>query len=176
MHADISKVDKQHGALGTHAQHHFLLAGVNKIRWLFLRKIRLLLHTHHKEHSAHDRQDPPGKAQKDQGTEQTADHEKRSGGAVAIKAINGICLFIPHKIDREVPNDEQHDHQCNNIDQEAGVGVQARISNVTLGLLRNGGYKFIIGFIGNELNKRTANSQPQYHYNINKLAVKLHGQ
>ena len=110
VHTDISKVDKQHGALGTHAQHHFLLTGVNKIRWLFLHKIRLLLHTHHKEHSAHDRQDPPGKAQKDQGTEQTADHKKRSGGAVAIKAIDGICLFIPHKIDREVPNYEQHDH------------------------------------------------------------------
>ena len=176
MHADISKVNKQHDALGTHAQHHFLLACVNKNGWLFLHKICLLLHTHHKEHSAHDRQDPPGKAQKDQGTEQTADHEKRSDGAVAIKTIDGIRLFIPHKIDREVPNDEQHDHQCNNIDQEAGVGVQARISNVTLGLLRNGGYKFIIRFTGQELNKRAANSQPQYHDNINKLAVKLHGQ
>ncbi len=93
-----------------------------------------------------------------------------------MKSNDGICLFIPHKIDREVPNYEQHDHQCNNIDQEAGVGVQARISSVTLGLLRNGGYKLVIGFTGQELNKRTANSQSQDHNHIDKLAVELHGQ
>ena len=98
-------------------QHHFLLTGVNKIRWLFLHKIRLLLHTHHKEHSTHDRQDPPGKAQKDQRTKQAADHEKRSDGAVAIKTIDGIRLFASHIIDGNVPIHDQYNHQRSNIYQ-----------------------------------------------------------